>query len=108
MFVLSALLMAAVLPAADAATPRVVCDRAGVWKLESESVSCGEGVSEFRVKMNAPEPAVPPKFSVRFSVPQDGEHHVWTADISSHAGLRVSWQGLYKSNLARSIPLACA
>lgn len=103
-----AVLLAAALPAFGAVSPRVVCESAGTWTFSGRVVERGEGVCEYRVSMKSPEPAVPPKFGVEFSVPQDGEHHVWTADIGSHAGVRVDWQGLYKSNLARSLPLACA
>ena len=103
-----AVLLAAEPPAFGAVSPRVVCESAGTWTFDGGVVERGEGVCEYRVSMKSPEPAVPPKFGVEFSVPQDGEHHVWTADIGSHAGVRVDWQGLYKSNLARSLPLACA
>ena len=103
-----AVLLAAEPPAFGAVSPRVVCESAGTWTFDGRVVERGGGVCEYRVSMKSPEPAVPPKFGVTFSVPQDGEHHVWTADIGSHAGVRVDWQGLYKSNLARSLPLACA
>ena len=102
------LVLAAVLPAFGAVSPRVVCESAGTWTFDGATVERGQGVCEYRVSMKSLEPAVPPKFGVTFSVPQDGAHHVWTADIGSHAGVRVDWQGLYKSNLARSFPLACA
>ena len=103
-----AVLLAAEPPAFGAVSPRVVCESAGTWTFDGGVVERGEGVCEYRVSIKSPEPAVPPKFGVAFSVPQDGEHHVWTADIGSHAGVRVDWQGLYKSNLARLLPLACA
>ena len=82
------------MPAFGAVSPRVVCESAGTWTFDGRVVERGEGVCEYRVSIKSPEPAVPPKFGVAFSVPQDGEHHVWTADIGSHAGVRVDWQGL--------------
>ena len=90
--------------------PRIVCKNAGFWTFDETTVSCEEGVWEFRVNMKSSEPAVPPKFRVEFSVPQDGAHHVWTANPSrsGHAGVRADWESLYRSNLAVSLPLACA
>ena len=96
--------------ASDGISPRIVCECAGPWTFSQAMVPCGEGVWEFCVEAKSPEPAVPPKFRVEFSVPQDGGHHVWTANPSraGHAGVRVDWEKPYRSNLAKSLPLACA
>ena len=106
----SAVFTFAVFCAFGGMSPRIACESAGSWKFAKTMVPCGEGVWEFRVEAKSPVPAVPPKFRVEFSVPQNGGHHVWTANISrgGHAGVRVDWERPYRSNLAVSLPLACA
>ena len=104
---IAAIFMAAVLPVAEPDMPRIICDNAATWTFDSTTAERGKGVREFRVSMKSSVPAVPPKFRLSFTVPQDGEHHVWVADIGSHAGIRAEWMGLYESSLARSLPLAC-
>ena len=104
---IAAIFMAAVLPVAEPDMPRIICDNAATWTFDCTTAERGKGVREFRVSMKSSVPAVPPKFRLSFTVPQDGEHHVWVADIGSHAGIRAEWMGLYESSLARSLPLAC-
>ena len=106
----SAVLILAAFGAFGGIAPRIVCKNAGSWTFGEALVPCEEGVWEFRVDMKSSGPAVPPKFRVEFSVPQDGAHHVWTANPSrgGHAGVRADWESLYRSNLAVSLPLACA
>ena len=92
------------------AKPNIECAAPGAWRFATKLGEFGDGVCEFAVKLNAPDPAVPPKFCVSFSLPQNGAHHVWTADVrrGGASGIRVDWESLYKSNLAISMPLACA
>ena len=106
----SAFFTLAALGASGGISPRIACENAGTWKFAGAMIPFGEGVWEFRVEAKSPVPAVPPKFRVEFFVPQDGVHHVWTANLSrgGHAGIRVDWERPYRSNLAVSLPLACA
>lgn len=90
--------------------PHIVCRNPGTWVFNSSMVEVSEAVSEFRVDIKSEKAAVPPRFKVEFSVPQKGEHHVWTARMtrSGHSGICVDWEKLCRSNIAFSLPLAVA
>jgi len=93
---------------ADAYVPRILCNDAGTWTFDGKMAQCGGGVWEYRVSMKSPTPAVPPKFGVEMTLAQDAMHHVWTSALRSDRGLAADWEGLQKSSVAYSLPVACA
>ena len=104
---LTALSASASSASADACVPRIVCKDAGPWVFDSALARRGDGLREFRVKMKSPMPAVPPKFGVEMTLAQDAMHHVWTSALRSDRGLAADWEGLQKSSVAYSLPVAC-
>ena len=110
MSLLAMVFFSAAMNGSVAITPHIVCDNPGTWVFNSRMEEVSEAVSEFRVDIKSEKAAVPPGFKVEFSIPQKGEHHVWAARMtrSGHSGICVDWEKLHKSNIANSIPLACA
>ena len=90
--------------------PHIVCESPGSWNFNTRTKAVSTDLSEFCIDIKSDKAAVPPRFKVGFSVPQKGEHHVWTARMtrSGHSGICVDWEKLCRSNIAFSLPLAVA
>lgn len=94
----------------DSIVPQVECERPGTWKFTTQMLERASCVQEFSVALSSESPATPPEFSVSFSVPQNGMHHVWAAQRRREgaSGIRADWEEPYRSSLAFSVPLVCA
>ena len=90
--------------------PHIVCESPGSWNFNTHTKEVSTDLNEFCIDIKSDKAAVPPRFKVGFSVPQKGEHHVWTARMtrSGHSGICVDWEKLCRSNIAFSLPLAVA
>ena len=89
--------------ALSAAEPKVECADPGSWKIETERVTSGE-VAEFVVRMKSATPAVPPRFTLSFDLPQVDAHHKWVPNFEQ-VTLPPNWGGRTESRLCKGIPL---
>lgn len=78
------------------------CREPGPWKFEMTPVHVTDGVDTVTVKMKADAEALPPKFVIRWQVPQRDTHHLWTSE-STHYG--VPWSEEMKSELTSWMPI---
>ena len=89
--------------ALSAVEPKVECADPGSWKIETECVASGD-VAEFVVRMKSATPAVPPRFTLSFDLPQVDAHHKWVPNFEQ-VTLPPDWGGRTESRLCKGIPL---
>ena len=80
------------------------CDQPGDWKFDMTLERSGEK-EIVNVKMWAPAPAVPPKFTVSMSMPQVDVHHLWCGMNEDRNHLRPDWGANFRTHLASEMPL---
>ena len=78
------------------------CKEPGGWRFDVSSSSPEAGVEVVRVVMKSAVEEPPPKFSVKWFVPQRDVHHVWSAD-STHYG--IPWSKPFCAELTSWMPL---
>lgn len=75
----------------------------GTWQFTTHVRTCPDGTEELSIGLKSPTPAVPPKFSVRFGVPQLDALHRWKG--GDHVDLPADWASPYCSRLSSGMPL---
>ena len=105
--VLALFVAAATLPVvADAATlakgVKLDCPAPGSWRFDVSTDTIAPGVETVRVTLKSDMEAPPPRFSLRWFVPQTDIHHLWTSE-STHYG--IPWGEPMNSELAAWMPL---
>ena len=83
----------------------VRCAEAGGWTFAVTRAAGADGVPELKIRLAAAEDLPPPKFSVRFDVPQVDMHHRWTATQLEKVGLPPNWGCEVTSRLCSGLPL---
>ena len=105
--VLAFLAVAVVSPVvADATTlakgVKLDCPAPGSWRFDVSTGTIAPGVETVRVTMKSDVESPPPRFSLRWFVPQTDIHHLWTSE-STHYG--IPWSEPMNSELAAWMPL---
>ena len=79
------------------------CAEPGDWKIDLVKERAPDGAEIAVIKMKAPAPAVPPKTTLRFEVPQVGIDYCWNVNTDS-CQLRPDWGSWTHSELANNAP----
>ena len=80
------------------------CPNTGSWRFKVSTCTVEPGVEVVRVKMKSEKEAPPPRFSLKWFVPQNGVHHLWTSE-SMRYSVPLPWTGRSVSELASWMPL---
>ncbi len=78
------------------------CPAPGSWRFDVSTGTIAPGVETVRVTMKSDVESPPPRFSLRWFVPQTDIHHLWTSE-STHYG--IPWSEPMNSELAAWMPL---
>jgi alpha-galactosidase len=85
----------------------VVGDLRG-FTLSSETKKLAEGVEVLALTLRSPQPATPPRFALKWSIPSHGVAGHWMTSRGQTKGIRPDWSGnrLQASMLAREAPVS--
>ena len=61
------------------------CPKTGSWRFKVSTCTVEPGVEVVRVKMKSEKEAPPPRFSLKWFIPQNGVHHLWTSESMRYA-----------------------
>ena len=89
----------------DVGPVRLSSDDAGGWTFQVRDVRTEGGVDTFEIALSSPTPAVPPRFTVSFDVPQIDAHHKWGPWFEK-VTMPPDWSGRFKSRLSQWLPLS--
>ena len=84
---------------------QLVCNRPGDWKFSQEAKAVAPGVEELTIVLENAAEAVPPEFTVAWSLPQRDVSHLWHVLAGGDCGIQPDWSGDCVSSLTRSAPL---
>ena len=84
-------------------TVNLDCEKQGDWQVDLSRETAPDGAEIAVIKMKAPAPAVPPKATLRFEVPQVGIDYCWNVNTDS-CQLRPDWGSWTHSELANNAP----
>ncbi|MGN0854591.1 MAG: glycoside hydrolase family 36 protein [Kiritimatiellia bacterium] len=82
----------------------VDCAQPGDWKIDLERELAADGAEIARIALTAPTAAKPPKFSVKFAVPQVDIGYRWTVNDVNFQ-LPPNWGGAVHTEFANNMPL---
>ena len=80
------------------------CDAPGTWSFLTD-LQDRDGKEILTVSLQTETPAIPPQFSLSFSVPQQDIHHLWTVNGSARFAIQPDWAASARTNLAVGMPL---
>ena len=80
------------------------CAEPGLWSFDADLSTAPDGAEILRLRLAAPEDAVPPAFRIGFTARQTGVRSIWRSgdDVPT---LPPSWGGHYKSDIAHQTPV---
>src|SRR5688572_8504305 len=78
------------------------------FTLSSETKKLTEGVEVLALTLRSSQPAVPPRFALKWSIPSHGVAGHWMTGRGQTKGIRPDWSGgrLQASMLAREAPVS--
>lgn len=77
----------------------------GVWRIAAEEETPEPGLQLIHLKLSAPEAAVPPHVTLKWSVPQLDMQSRWFPSCRFDRNISPDWNAPVSSSLASSIPL---
>lgn len=77
----------------------ITCGDADGWSFSAAPSVATDGTSELAVSLAAEKELAPPKFSVRFEVPQCDTWHRWAAPLEQ-PGMPPAWKSKVESRLS--------
>ena len=93
-----------VLHTLSAGDVRVECPAPSGWNIDA-SVSAAEGIEYVTVTLSSSTPLAPPCFTLSFSLPQKGIHHLWEVNGTARFGIKPDWAAGSRTNLSCGMPL---